>query len=755
MLGPGEAALVTDIVGDSDNATVKFSSVKGAGSVPEESTASERLEFLLVHPTFAHSDLIVQQWTTVKTEPVVGEDPARASLLRWIPFSNPATQFVRIKIPKSAREQSAGDSPSEAGDTHRQQVSHATVEVVFTLTRIPPSDASAQTLDTRLRSAVEVAKYVPNMDPHGSVVLVQEVSRCEMDCPRSTAPTVVTIPPLGTTTSTRVLLPLRADDEDVVFRVHPQQSLCYGYGLQVEANVNVDFHEASTYWRDVRDVQVVNCDGEYPVLLANTWNVLFKHNVELAPLTSAAAPAEPDSSEPKPQEFVDLYVDLRVSDAMLVPFVHIAIIDDESSAVTKLSSLCAVVSLPIRGDTAAPHPFTVVVDCAPQGRDVPEGTWHLALGSNWLFKASSLHPMKLTAFEDRYVANKPLLLFRDVLVAPNPSIWTSFELKLLPGGEDEELVDALAVKLEVIDAASEQLISEAFAMRDARLLQLPRRPHRGDKVEGDGKNSSSRGSSGCYILQGSFDKARCVVPETLRSVRPFRNHVGASQNKENDAMKENAGEGDGGDANALLTSFPSARPPSSIKWRLNCWSAEEVKLDVDRTKENRFEAVRATWAEAAKDRHAITHGTVSRLLYMGKADAAEAKIRHDGVPEELAQRIKARFEWIAAATAAGQLAGDGEYLERRVRNGVSADAPERIKTLEEFQEEERVLNEEIEAAQRRLAQKREERVAAKEQRAQEVKDLVQSIRDQRSAALKARAKLWQQRDALLQPQSSA
>lgn len=744
---------MTDIVGDAESTMLKLTSLRGAASIPEELVAAHSLAFLLVHPPSKHSDLLTQQWTVTKSDtgapPVAAagavsspaaSDASNGGDHRWTPFANSPTQFVQLTLPK--HEQAAGDASSEVPQT---------IDAVFTLTRILPVDAAAYTQDTRLRAAAAMAAFVPGMDPHGSVVLIEERrGDAQLD---GRAPLVVT---LNTSTSTRVVLSLRDRRDDIVFRVSPQASLCYGYSVQVESDVAVAFYEPSTYWRNACNVQVVNSDGTYPVLRPHTWNVLFKHTIELAPPTAIEPP--PADSETTASA-VELYLDLHLSDAMLVPFVHVTIVNDATSETRALSALSTVVRLPVQSTTALPCAWTIVVDCAPQtDAYVPEGKWHLALGSTWLFKASSSHAMKLSAFEAKYEANKPLLLFRDVIVSPKKPLWTSFELTLrssesasmsdLRGDDaDDALVDDLALKLEVIDAATEQVLSEATGRRTVRMLQLPRRLQSGD----DHDDATSTG--GHYILQGVLDKSRCAVPDALCSVRPFRNRVGTSAEPKESAVKESATE----DANddAAATSFPSARPPTSITWRLSCWNADDVKLDVDRTKENRFDAIRASWAEAAKDRLAVTNGAVSRLLFLGKPDAADAKARQDGVSDDLAKRIKARFEWLdATATASPGVIHDGPYLARRVRPSADASAPERMMAPEEFDENDQLLANEIDDAQLLVTQQREADVAAKEQRAQEVKDLVQSIREQRSAALKHRAQLWQQRDAILHPPSA-
>uniref|UniRef100_K3WRR6 Calpain catalytic domain-containing protein n=1 Tax=Globisporangium ultimum (strain ATCC 200006 / CBS 805.95 / DAOM BR144) TaxID=431595 RepID=K3WRR6_GLOUD len=721
-LYPSEAALVTDVVGDIENPMVKCMGLNGPVSIPEEELGSinDDVNFLLLHPPFKNKDLHVQQWTATKVDTASVSANGPTNGLNWTPFPNPAVQFVVITMPRAEEEQSAGDSLSETRAEHL-----VPVEVVFTMTRIPPAEQSAQVNDRLLQSSATLAKHL-GTDPNGSILLVQETLHGAHGGVRNSV--AIT---LDATTSTRILVPFRSGG-DHVFRVYPQQSLCYGYSLQVESDQKVNFQEPSTYWRNICDIQVINCDGTYPVLLPNTWNILFKHQVEF--MLPSPNGTTPDHQEMEKQ--IELHADLHLSDATLAPYMHLVVVNDETSEVTKFKSLCSAVSLPIHENhpPQLPHAYTIIVDCAPQNFHVPEGKWHLTLGSNWSFKSSSSHAMKRTAFGGAYEANRPLLCFRDVVMAPKKSIWTSFELQLLADGA---IADHLTVKLEVIDATTEQLLGEAFAFGDVRLLQLPRRPtQNGDEPEDDSKGSG-------YIIQGTIDRSRCVVPVEFCSVRPFRNRVGSKlEMKEKDVVKEGNEEG-GEDA---ATGELSSRASTNLAWRLNCWSVDDVKLDVDRTKENKYEAIRQSWAEAARGRD--TNGAVSRLLYLGKFDAAEIKMTHDSVAEDQAQKLRARMEWLIMAS---EKMADGNYLEYRAPPGHDdgGDKVWNLKSADEFAEEDRLLKEQIAAAQAHVADMRDARRAAKEQRTQEMADLIQSVRDQRAAALKKRHARWHDRDAIL------
>ncbi|KAF1322682.1 Cytosolic ca2-dependent cysteine protease, partial [Globisporangium splendens] len=680
-LYPSEAALVTDVVGDVENTMVKCMGLNGPASISEEELGSinDDASFLLVHPPFKNKDLHIQQWTATKVDTILVPADGPANGLSWTPFPNPAVQFVVATMLKAEEEQSAGDTPSETG------MEYPPVEVVFTMTRIYPSEQSAQVNDRLLQSSATLVKHL-GTDPNGSILLVQETPRGAHVGAGSSM-----VIALDTTTSTRVLVPFRSGG-DHVFRVYPQRVYATG--------------------------TVINCDGTYPVLLPNTWDVLFKHQVEFVlPTTNRST-----SDHKEMEKQIELHVDLHLSDATLAPYMHIVVVNDETSEVTRFEALCSAVSLPIHENHAPqlPHAYTIIADCAPRDFHVPEGKWHLTLGSNWSFESSSSHIMKRTAFEGAYEANRSLLCFRDVVMGPKKCIWTSFELQLLVNGA---IADHLAVKLEVIDATTEQLLSESFAFGEVHLLQLPQRSAPNvDEPEDDSKGSG-------YIIQGTIDRSRCVVSVEFCSMK--------------DVVKE--GNEEGGEDGA--TGELSSRAPTNLTWRMNCWSGDDVKLDVDRTKENKYEAIRQSWAEAARDRD--TNGAVSRLLYLGKFDAAEARMKHDNVTEDQAKKLRARMEWL---TMTSEKMKDGNYLEHRASpdyDDGNDDKAWDLKSADEFAEEDRLLKEQIAAAQVHVADMRDARRTAKEQRTQEMTDLIQSIRDQRAAALKKRHARWHDRDAIL------
>ncbi|KAG6618851.1 Calpain-like cysteine protease C2 [Phytophthora cinnamomi] len=544
---------------------------------------------------------------------------------------------------------------------------------------------------------------------------------------RSSLPAIVT---LNSTFSGYISIPA-ADTGSIVYRMYPQKTLRYGYSMQVESDHKVVFQDAPTYWRSLRNLRAMECDGTYPVMLPGSWNIIFKHSFDLSPLTSDNG--ERSSSVP------ELRIDLHLTEELLASFTHISIVNDATGEVKKTSTLCSTISLPASSNDGvySRTAYTLIVDCAPGNFHVRQGKWKLALASDWDITKSTTHQMKLTRFEGVYEPNKPLLCFRDVIMAPKTSIWTSFQLQLL---QDGAVVNTLSAKLQVFDLGAEQnpQIGEVSAKGEVRLLQLPCIP------AGDISQPPADDKRG-YILQGSIDRSTCIVPDVLQSLRPFRSNAGLTPPKEviTAPVDENEPSEDAPPSGESNTCVPatarSSRGLSGIKWRVNCWSTEEVKLLEDNTKELQYEAIRASWAEKAVDRN--TNGAVSRSLYLGKLDEAEAKMKLDNMIDEQIAKVRGRFEWVQAVKSkvAGKSKvpeGVGESYLQEVGTG-----DEKLLTEDELAESKRLLLERIGAVEADREQRRVARALAKEERAKELKDMVRSVIEKRGASLKRQQEL--------------
>ncbi|KAL4095416.1 hypothetical protein PRIC1_008790 [Phytophthora ramorum] len=703
----GEAVLVTGIVGEIGNTTFKVVRQGSPATISEEVTNVNELVFLLVHPVLQYSDTLVRAWVPNPEPPLEGVEDSRTAL---VPFETPRVQFVVVVMPDPVSGQSSGDSSSDTPRTDQPLVN-----LIATLTPVHPPEKPDQLVDSLGKSSELMATHL-GVDPNGGVILIEELDTKKTS--RSFLPSVVT---LNSIFSGHISIP-PVDKGTIVYRVYPQKTLRYGYSMQVESDHKVTFQDAPSYWRSLSNVHVIECDGTYPVMLPGTWNILFKQSFELNP------PAREDGDTSPPE----LRIDLHLSEELLASSTHISIVNDATSEVKKVNTLCSKVTLP--GASASGNSgvfttaaYTLIVDCAPGCFQIREGKWKLTMASDWNFAKSTTHQMKMTQFEGMYEPNKPLLCFRDMVVAPKSSLWTSFQLQLLSDGT---VLNDLAAKLEVFYFGAEQhpRIGEISSKGSVRLLQLPSIP------ASDNAQPPADDKRG-YIIQGSIDRSTCVVPDVLQSLRPFRSDSNRSPPKENTTMSvdENV------PSEAPLPGNSDLLPPRTarssrvlrgIKWRLRCWSTEDVKLQEDNTKELQYDAIRASWAEKAVDRN--TNGAVSRLLYLRRLDEAEARMKQDNMTEEQIAKVKSRFEGVQAIKAkVASKAGDGESYLEQVESG-----NEMLLSDDQLAESKRVLLERIGAVEADKEQRRVVRALAKEERAKELKSMIRSVVEKRAVSLK-------------------
>lgn len=681
-----EAALLVDVVGDAGNLTLKVISLNGASSVPEETLSPHCVSFLVIHPPSRSADLLFHHWSTDSTGSIV-------------PYSNPPVQHC-VVMGLKATEQAPGDHPSEVATN--KNIEHE-VNVVLTLNRFPPENNKVDTGDA-------IAKHL-HVDPHRSAILIEDLALQEYRSKHSEEHKTDTSRPkvfkIDTESSLCIRLS-RSEIDSVGFRLYPQPSLRYGYSLQVESSdAKSDWQVSSTYWRNVWDLQVIDADGAYPAMQANSWNILFKQSVELSP----AAEGPPGDAE--------LYVDLHLSDFDLAASVHVYIVSQAVDKPIILSGLYGRAKLPTNCNHA-----TLIVECSPR-RPTPEGKWHLTLGSNRFFKLASIHQPRLTTFDGQYEPNKPLVCLRDVIVQPK-SPMTSFQFELLGAGGANG-IESLAAKLEVIDSSTGESQAQVSGRGLVRLLQLP--------ATTDDKPG--------FILQASIDKSCCQVPESLRSVRPysFKKAQEGDTPKENPIVEESQA-GSVGSSSAPRTPGPGG---TSLRWILSCWSVEEVKLEFDRTEELRHEAIRTSWNETAKDRDA--HGVSSRAYFLGKPDVAEAAMTEDGLSEEQIAKYKARVEWLHQATQHVSGCDPHDHIDIQVEREPT---DERVWSADDLAQQEQVLATQASAIAELQQCIRDQRLVDNEARSNELKDMVQWCKDTRREADQLCAQLVATRDELRQ-----
>jgi hypothetical protein len=670
------------IVGDPGSVSLKIVDLNGLSSIKEEELSADVASFLAVHPPMRYADVLFESWS-VDANGVAD------------PFKNPPAQFCVIASMTKAAAQPPGDASSEAIVPE-----NGLVNVVVTLCRFPPRSRSSHADDSKGQS--EMAKHL-GVDPRGSVLLVEDLefenyrSRLSSQNRPKRRPMVFKV---DTTSSALLQIP-RGEFETMAFRVYPQSMCRYGYSLVVESDVKVDWQISSTYWRNIWDLQVIEGDGTYPAMLPGSWNILFKQTIELA---------RPAEDAPNYQGVTpELQVDLQLSDVDLAPSIHLYLVNQEGDQVFSLSGIHGGVVLPEEATS-----YTLIVECRPK-KLIPEGKWHLTLGSNRLFKRATVLQPRLTIFSGMYVPNKPLICFRDVVQNPKKTTSTSLQFELLDS--DMRAISDLAATLQVVDLSSGQPLMELSRLGVACVLQLP--PY---TKAPDDPNESKSG----YIIQCGIDRMKCHVPTWIQSVRPF-------SNKQSDSPKTPPI-----DECEEVHDHVSERTPQ-LNWRLQCWSVDEVKLEFDRTLELHFDAIRADWAEAAKDRDA--HGVSSRLLFLGKHEAAASAMTDDSLSDDQITKYKARAQWLHEARQ--QVAGLSEHDHIIIQPEVSSDV-EILREPEDLAHGHELLQGRMNEMSSFLQSIRDDR--AKETRGDALKHQIQMFIDQRKEAETHRQTLHFQRD---------
>lgn len=609
----------------------------------------------------------------------------------------------RHGTPASLPEDAAGASTSSIGILLAYPPPTTTASVLFTWTIPPPVDGEeAPTALTPFENppalfavihserqeekTVVVATLTPV--PGASAEAVAAAEQLKLD-PRGslalveedTSSRVPTLATLNTIASSRLELP-PSETQARVFRLRPSSSLLQlGFSLEIESS------SPSARVEIVDAAGLWRSKGFHVEEARGTLRVLSPGSWNV--VTQLSIGFEREEGGP-----VELRVDAHVPEAALARRCHVWLVHTATGAVTSLPALSAVVSLPESGT------YALVLDCAtPVRQHVRPGAWRITLASprSFVLDGNAATGPVATTFSGSYEPNHEFLLFRDVVVAPSTTSATTCRLELVGEGSDR-----LAVQLRVFDAGQSentQPVVTKSGIGAVILLHLPSLP----------------GSTGRWILEGQIDHATCVIPPSLCSRRPFRVDVTTGDLK------------------------------ASVRWKLQCWSSEEVKLEADMVTAKRHEMERQKWAEAARDRG--TSGAASRLLYLGQNEAAGARLQQETqLSEEQVAKVRERAEWLQTALQA---------VEERYLAVIPLDpATVRVCARDELVCREDELTTELQRVQTEAETRREARTAAKEQRAVELKELVQSVIERRAAAAKSRAARREKILELVTPKAS-
>lgn len=696
-----EAAVLLDVVGDAGNTTFKLMRHGTLTSISEEvaGPASNQFVLLLAHPPPKHTATSLYTWFEG-----VRED--KSDVLESLSqFENPPAQFAIVHLRKKNRD---GDD-QDSNDFLR-------ANIVATLTPVYRRHLSVDNAYSRVDASATVATLL-HQDPRGCMSLIEEPTEgyCQGEQGRTT-PTLVMLDSVASS-----YLELTPKHSMRAFRVHPQKPLVrFGYCLELESNSveSIELVDAGGFWRALGHLHVEETRGVYPVMLANTWNVI----------TQQVMTVDPDERNEQ-HDALEVRVSFHVSDAELARLIHVRIVNNTTNATVVLPALCCSAHLAVLDHKEAAS-LTVVVDCAAGSHPIRTGSWSLTIACSRKFILSSQPavPIVVTSFGGIYEPNRGLVLFRDVVTLPAKASAVSFLLELYEIDDDqaerERLVEELAVRLEVFESSTNSgdviemsPVADSRGMGAVQLLQLPR----------PGSWSTAR-----LILQGRIDRSTCNIPTRLESRQPFRNNT-AQPIPPPPVADTSIQEIKGADTPAETTSNVKRGTQPTLEWRLRCFSSDDIKLDVDRTKELRHEAVHAQWAEQARDRE--TSGAASRLLFLGQQEAGEARLQQEpSLSEERVAAVHGRFTWLRSTL------DQVEASERKfLVTSAAGDKSATLLTQEDLERHEQELATQLVVVNAQLQERRAAREAAKEDRAAQWKADVQKVVEERAAAAKVRA----------------
>ncbi|EQC37296.1 hypothetical protein SDRG_05518 [Saprolegnia diclina VS20] len=455
-----------------------------------------------------------------------------------------------------------------------------------------------------------------------------------------------------------------------VFRLYPQ-TLGAGYSLEIESDVVVALQSMPECVTTTCGMHTEVFEGEYIAMPADAWHIVHKSTIAIAPSTSAKR---------------RLIVHVHLMDEAAGALFHLHIVNNTTREVTRYHLLEAHIDL---GDDST-HAFTVLLECVAQ-RAVPPAKYTILIASDGPISSGPLvnAPLALSMFAGVYTPNKYHTLFRDVFVphgaddakkgAAPIAVDACFKLS--------SSVPEAALKLEIFDAVSGASLAKASDYDCVQIMQLP--PH------ADG-----------YIVEGSFDTTKWLVPAELQSVKPF----------------------------ADLGRPPEPTTVEAARWSLEVFASGPASLTPDCTTLNKHAAIRFGWEQAERGRE--VRGIISRLLYLGKHDEAIEKMNEAEYTPEQQKQMLGRYETTSTSSV----------------EVVPSSGHDRLLTRDEWMAEAEARQVEIESLRAQVEMGNKARADASVQRKAEIDAMKKDIMDLRQAWLVERERLWNQREALRKEQ---
>ncbi|RHY28445.1 hypothetical protein DYB32_005974 [Aphanomyces invadans] len=658
-----------------------------------DSIEYHKLTTVVLHTLPMYTHQLVEEWCV---------DPKR--LLKW------------QRLTSSSR--SIDDDPTDNRSIHRPYP-HALPKC---LTVHVPETVTSTTLYVTLTCApidVDAASPTTPLPPSGDRGMMF-VEKKQLSWP---TPSLSTINQNAGVLKANVTWPFEVVGPGVhVYRLYPHD-LANGYSLEVESDVPIHVHPIDSCLKEVCKMNVELLDGSYNAMAHGTWHVVHRFN-----MTLTAPDARPDQNR--------LYLGFHMFDANATPYFHVHLVNNTSSESTRLSLLGGYF------DLTSVHPsesYTVVLECLPCPNVViPPNKFHITVASDWVIHTPLTQiPVVPSIFAGSYTPNKSLTLFRDqyvpevgedegkasskssgVSAAPQLSmaaIHTCFKLSTS--------FQNAAIKLEVVDAATGSVLFKSTGYNCTQIMQLPMCSDHGS------------GPSG-YIVQGTFDETKWVVPDSLRSVHPYNGLI----SKPRDATPDMYTPGTSFPPTpAVSTSTREEGYPSDTTWRLEVFGMVPAKLTPDCTALNKYAAIKHSWEVAERGRE--VRGVVSRLLFVGKRqEAIDRMVAAEYTPEQQKEML-ARYDF---------LFGDGCAPITEV----GGSEPEVLLGSDFFAAETQKLAQDLEDIKAHMEQAAKDRAAEAAARKLEMEHIKAEMAELRQAMVLEREKLWTKREEIRKQQTN-
>jgi len=490
-----------------------------------------------------------------------------------------------------------------------------------------------------------------------------------------------------------VTTPLSISPGKNVFRLYPQ-NLNLGYCVEIDSDVPANIFPAPRCLKEYCGLEVEQYQDEYLAMRKESWNIVFRSEV----LTSSSTGSDDPHS---------LYVMFHLFDIAASPYFHVYIINNKTNQCSRQNLLTFVVNVEMETS------YSIVIECNASHVDIPSGKWQLVVASDLPLQPIIKMPILTSMFTGIFTPNKHLTFFRDIFTPDDSKVATSTCIKLTSA-----IVNA-AVKLEIFDRVTGMLLMKNSGYTCAQIMHLP--------------EYTSESENAGYIIQGSFDGERWIVPDALQSIKPFYGIIKTQSSSINSPPK----------LESNLISTASVSDHTQLEWTLEIFTLTNIRLTPDCTILNKYAAIRNSWEQVDAGRE--TRGIISRMLYLGKRDEAIEKMTILEYTPEQQKEMLSRYDFLLSEPEDPALKlHAGETGVKMIHQ----DMPEVVLGEEFFISTTLKISEQLNDFKALMEQTAKERVEDCIQRKSEFEILKKDISDLRNAYLNERKALWTLREEI-------